>query len=179
MSTEIRMEKTVNALKTQLAALRTSRANPDMLNSIMVGYYGSSTPLKQLASISIPEPMVLMLNIFDANAVKDVERGIQASQLGLNPHTEGNVIRIRLPELTEDRRKDIVKVVKSHAENSRVSLRNIRRDAIDTIKKQEKEKEITEDDSKKEQQNIQKTTDEKIKLIDVISDEKEKEILTI
>jgi ribosome recycling factor len=120
-----------------------------------------------------------MLNIFDANAVKDVERGIQASQLGLNPHTEGNLIRIRLPELTEDRRKDIVKVVKSHGENSRVSLRNIRRDAIDTIKKQEKEKEITEDDSKKEQQNIQKTTDEKIKLIDVISDEKEKEILTI
>ncbi len=179
MSLTERMDKTVEALKTQLASLRTSRANPDMLNGVMVDYYGSQTALKQVAAISSPEPMVLMLNVFDANAIKSVEKGIQQSQLGLNPQTNGNVIRIRLPELTEERRKEIVKVVKTHTEASRVSIRNIRRDEIDTVKKQEKEKEITEDESKKEQQAIQKETDEKIKSIDSIGEAKEKEILKI
>ena len=145
----------------------------------MVEYYGAPTPLNQIASISTPETRVLMLNVFDANAVKDVERAIQASNLGLTPQTEGNIIHIRLPELTEDRRKELVKVAKKHAEDARVSIRNIRRDEIDTVKKQEKNKEITEDDSKQLQDDIQKVTDEKVALIDSVSAEKEKDILTI
>jgi ribosome recycling factor len=178
-STIERMDKTIASLKTQLSTLRTSRANPDMLNGIMIDYYGATTPLQQVAAISSPEPMVLMLNVFDYNAVKSIERGIQASQLGLNPHTDGNVIRIRLPELTEERRKEIVKIVKSQTEDARVSIRHIRRDEIETVKKKEKEKEITEDESKKEQLEIQKVTTDKIKTIDSIAEAKEKEILKI
>jgi ribosome recycling factor len=179
MSVAERMDKSIESFKSQLNGLRTGRANPELLNSVVVEYYGAPTPLNQVASISTPEARVLMLNIFDANAVKDVERAIQASNLGLTPRTEGNIIHIRLPELTEDRRKELVKVAKKHAEEARVSIRNIRRDEIDNIKKQEKNKEVTEDESKQLQDEIQKVTDEKVAHIDSLSAAKEKDILTI
>ena len=179
MSISERMDKSIESFKAKLSGLRTGRANPELLNSVVVEYYGAPTPLNQIASISTPETRVLMLNVFDSNAVKDVERAIQGSNLGLTPQTEGNIIHIRLPELTEDRRKELVKVAKKHAEDARVSIRNIRRDEIDTVKKQEKNKEITEDDSKQLQDDIQKVTDEKVALIDSVSAEKEKDILTI
>lgn len=174
-----KMEKSVDNFKSNLGSLRTSRASPDMLSKITVNYYGAQVPLQQVASISVPENRVLMLNIFDANAIKDVERAILNSSLGLNPHVDGNIIRIRLPELTEERRKDLVKVVGQYSEDAKIAIRNIRRDEIDAIKTQEKNKELTEDDSKKMQQKIQKITDEKVTVIDNISQEKEKEILTI
>ena len=174
-----KMQKSLDALDRQLATLRTNRANPDMLATIQVEAYGASMPLQQVASVSVPEPMTLLLNVFDRNSVKDVERALQASNLGLNPQVDGSVIRLRLPELTEDRRKDLVKLVNQYGEDARVSLRNARRDAIDKIKAQEKDKEISEDDSKREQDAIQKITDDYSSKIDGIAKEKEKEILTI
>lgn len=179
MSAATRMDKSIESFKSQLNGLRTGRANPELLNSVVVDYYGAPTPLNQVASVSTPETRVLMLNVFDANAVKDVEKAIQASNLGLTPQTEGNIIHIRLPELTEDRRKELVKVAKKHAEDARVSIRNIRRDEIDTIKKQEKSKDITEDESKQLQDDVQKVTDEKVAQVDSITSTKEKDILSI
>ena len=174
-----KMQKSLAALDRQLATLRTNRANPDMLATLQVEAYGASVPLQQVASVSVPEPMTLLLNVFDRNAVKDVERAIQASQLGLNPQVDGSIIRLRLPELTEDRRKDLVKLVNQYGEDARVSLRNARRDAIDKIKAQEKDKEISEDDAKREQEVVQKVTDDYSSRIDGIAKAKEKEILTI
>lgn len=181
MSTQIsaRMQKSIDTFKQHLASLRTNRANSDMLNGIAADYYGSQTSLKQLASISVPESMVIQLNVFDAGAVKSIEKAIQLAQLGFNPQIDGNVIRIRLPELTEERRKELVKVVKKYAEEARISIRNIRREEIDHTKAKEKNKEINEDESKKIQATIQKITDENIAAIDKMSDSKEKDILTI
>jgi len=174
-----KMQKSIEKFKSNLGSLRTNRANPDMLSNITIDYYGSQVPLLQVASLSVPENMVLMINVFDANAIKHVEKAILASSLGLNPHVDGNIIRIRLPELTEERRKDLVKVVGQYSEETKVALRNIRRDEIDAIKTQEKNKELTEDDAKKTQQDVQKITDENTKTVDSLSQSKEKEILTI
>jgi ribosome recycling factor len=150
-----------------------------MLNGIVADYYGSPTSLKQLASISVPEGMVLQLNVFDASAVKSIDKAIQLAQLGFNPQIDGTTIRIRLPELTEERRKELVKVVRKYSEEARVSIRNIRREEIDNTKTQEKNKEINEDESKKTQAAIQKITDENIAAIDKLTEAKEKEILTV
>ncbi len=174
-----KMQKTVSNLQKQLNSLRTNRANPDMLNGIMVDYYGSQVPLVQVAVITVPENMVINLNVFDKSAVKSVEKAIQASSLGINPNTDGNLIRLNLPELTEDRRKDLVKISRKKGEDAKIALRNIRRDVVESIKQQEKDKEITEDESKKEQQNIQTITESMNKSIDDILTSKEKEILTI
>ena len=174
-----KMQKTVSNLQKQLNSLRTNRANPDMLNGIMVDYYGSQVPLVQVAAITVPENMVINLNVFDKSAVKSVEKAIQASSLGINPNTDGNLIRLNLPELTEDRRKDLVKISRKRGEDSKIALRNIRRDVVEAIKQQEKDKEITEDESKKEQQAIQTLTESMNKAIDDILSAKEKEILTI
>ena len=174
-----KMQKTVSNLQKQLNSLRTNRANPDMLNGIMVDYYGSQVPLVQVAAITVPEHMVINLNVFDKSAVKSVEKAIQASSLGINPNTDGNLIRLNLPELTEDRRKDLVKISRKRGEDSKIALRNIRRDVVEAIKQQEKDKEITEDESKKEQQAIQTLTESMNKAIDDILSAKEKEILTI
>jgi len=178
-STKEKMNKSVENLQKQLNALRTNRANPDMLNGITVDYYGAQVPLVQVASISVPENMVLLLNVFDQGAIQSVEKAIQSSSLGITPNTDGNVIRINLPELTEERRKDLVKVVRKKGEEAKISVRNIRRDAIDFVKAQEKEKDITEDISKKEQSDIQEVTDSINTQIDKIILDKEKEILTI
>lgn len=174
-----KMQKTVSNLQKQLNSLRTNRANPDMLNGIMVDYYGSQVPLVQVAVITVPENMVINLNVFDKSAVKSVEKAIQASSLGINPNTDGNLIRLNLPELTEDRRKDLVKISRKKGEDAKIALRNIRRDVVESIKQQEKDKEITEDESKKEQQAIQTITETMNKSIDDILSSKEKEILTI
>ncbi|RAP32352.1 ribosome recycling factor [Candidatus Marinamargulisbacteria bacterium SCGC AG-414-C22] len=174
-----RMQKSIDDLKRKLATLRTNRANPDMLQHVVVDYYGSQVPLQQLASISVPESTQLLLNIFDSNATKDIEKALMTSKLDLNPIIDGSVIRINLPELTEDRRKDLVKVMKQIAEESRIALRNIRRDALDFYKQQEKEKEITEDILKHHTTQVQQTTDSFSKKIDDLITQKETEILTI
>ncbi len=179
MSIEQKMNKTIESIKNTLSSIRTNRANPELLKNVVVDYYGSKVPLSQVASVSVPEPMTLQLNIFDQNAIKDVEKAILSSQLNLTPQVDSTIIRINLPELTEERRNDLVKLIKKHGEDAKVALRNIRRDEIDTLKTQEKNNEITEDDLKKETQATQNITDAKISLIDKLLVEKEKEILTI
>jgi ribosome recycling factor len=174
-----RMEKSVESVKTTLSGFRTGRASPDLLNRIMVNYYGSPVPLKQVAAVSVPESRTLMINVFDKGAVKDVERAIMTSDLGMQPNTDGAIIRLRIPELTEDRRKDLVKQVKKAVEDAKVAIRNIRRDFVDAIKAQEKNKELTEDDSKKQQDEAQRTTDQFIGLLDTIAKDKEAEIMKV
>ncbi len=174
-----KMQKTVDSFKLHIATLRTNRANPDMLSGVVVEYYGSKVPLQQLASVSAPEATTLVLNVFDQGAIKSIEKAIQTSQLGLNPNTDGGMIRIRLPELTEERRKELVKVLHAYAEEGKVALRNVRRDAIDKIKVSEKAKELTEDESKKMQEEVQASTESFSKKIDELVLKKEKEILTV
>jgi ribosome recycling factor len=174
-----RMKKSIDNFKHQLVGLRTGRANPEMLNSVQVDYYGSIVPINQVASVSVPEARTLLLNVFDKNAIKAVEKAILAANLGLNPNVDANLIRIQLPELTEDRRKELVKHISKLAEETKVAIRNIRRDNIDEIKANEKNSEITEDDSKRNQQETQKTTDEFISKVDTLFKEKETDLLTI
>ncbi len=178
-SVDSRMESALSHLKSQLAGIRTGRANPGLVTHLQVDYYGAMMPLQQIANVSAPESNMLVLNVFDKSAVHAVEKAIQTSDLGLNPQTEGSVIRLRLPELTEQRRKELVKVIKSESEEAKVAIRNIRRDEIDSLKDLEKEKEITEDESKREQDAIQKKTDRYIEKIDQVTREKESEIMTV
>jgi len=174
-----KMEKTKNVLRADLMAIRAGRANPQLLDRITVDYYGSQTPLKNVSNISAPEPRVLQINPWDAKMVKEICRAIQASDLGLNPSTDGKVIRLVLPELNEERRKELTKVVRKTAEESKVAIRSIRRDAVEQVKKMKKNSEITEDDQKKAEEDIQKLTDGNIKDIDKITAEKEKEIMDV
>ncbi|MBT3261038.1 ribosome recycling factor [bacterium] len=176
---EERMNKTIAALKHQFATVRTGRANPEILARVHVEYYGAMTPLQQVAHVSVPEPMVLMLNVFDRNAIKDVEKAILKSDLNLNPQVDGNIIRLRLPELTEDRRNEFVKNIKKYAEESKVALRNIRRDFLEKVKHQEKEKEVSEDDAKRKHELVQKEIDKYIEKIDGLTRDKEHEIIKI
>ena len=173
-----KMDKTIQSARAQLATLRTGRANPDLLSKLMVEYYGTTVPLTQMGSVSAPEPMMLQVNIFDANAVKNVEKAIQLSDLNLNPQVDGSVIRIRLPELTEERRKELVKIMKKQVEEFKVGIRNVRRDIIDQVKQQEKDKEVSEDESKKLQDDVQKKTDKYINELEELSKNKEKEIIS-
>ena len=176
---EDRMTKSLDNFKKKAQGIRTGRANPELLAGIPVNYYGSMTPLSQLCSISTPESNLFVLNVFDASAVQGIEKAIQTSDLNLNPQAESTVIRIQLPDLTEERRKEFVKLIKSYAEEAKVTIRNIRRDEIDALKKQEKNNDITEDDLKNEQTTIQKTTDSFIASIDDVTEQKEKEIMKI
>jgi ribosome recycling factor len=174
-----KMGLSVSALKEDLAAIRTGRANPALVNKITVEYYGANTPLLQLASISIPEPRQIMIKPFDPSTVKDIEKAILSSNIGVNPNSDGKVIRLNLPALTEDRRKEIVKIVQKRAEDARISSRNIRRDLIKDIREYEEEKMITEDEMKRGEDDAQKLTDETIKSIDKISDAKEKDVMEV
>ena len=174
-----KMEKTKNVLRADLMAIRAGRANPQLLDRITVDYYGSQTPLKNVSNISAPEPRVLQINPWDAKMVKEICRSIQASDLGLNPSTDGKVIRLVLPELNEERRKELTKLVRKTAEESKVAIRSIRRDAVEQVKKMKKKSEITEDDQKKAEDEIQKLTDNNIKDVDKITAEKEKEIMDV
>ncbi|EEG76759.1 ribosome recycling factor [Dethiobacter alkaliphilus] len=174
-----RMEKAVSALKRDLATLRAGRATPSLLDKIVVDYYGSSMPINQLANVSTPEPRLLVIQPWDKNAVAEVERAILKSDLGLTPVSDGSIIRLAIPQLTEERRKELVKVSKKKAEDGRVSIRNIRRDANEDLKRLEKDNEITEDELHKAQDDIQKLTDKFIAEADSVLDAKEKEIMEV
>ena len=174
-----RMTKTVNVLKSELAGLRAGHANAQVLDRIAVDYYGTMTPINQLGNISTPEPRMLIIALWDTKMIPAVEKAIQKSDLGINPANDGKIIRLVFPELTEERRKDLVKTVRKKGEESKVAIRNIRRDLNDQIKKQKKDSLITEDDQKKLEEKGQKATDEFIKEIDAILAAKEKEILSV
>lgn len=177
--TKERMNKTINVLKSDLSSLRAGRANAQVLDRISVDYYGSPTPITQLGNISVPEPRMLIIALWDTKMIGAVEKAIQKSDLGINPANDGKIIRLIFPELTEERRKDLVKTVKKKGEESKVAIRSIRRDAMETVKKQKKDGEITEDDQKQLETKLQKLTDDFIKEIDAILSAKEKEIITV
>lgn len=176
---QVRMEKSVEALKNNLAKVRTGRAHPSLLDGITVEYYGAQTPLKQLASINAEDSRTLAITVFDKDLTAAVEKAIMSSDLGLNPMSAGTVIRVPLPPLTEERRKDLIKVVRGEAEQLRIAVRNIRRDANGDIKALLKEKEISEDEDRQGQDEIQKITDAAIKNIDQILEVKEKELMEV
>lgn len=176
---EERMNKTLSVLEENFSEVRAGRANPAILNKISVDYYGVPTPINQVAGISVPEARLIVIQPWDASVLKDIEKAILASDIGLNPNNDGKVIRLAFPELTEERRKDLVKDIKKIAEESKVAIRAIRRDGIDEAKEMEKESLMTEDELKKAEDQIQKLTDKKIAEIDVIFDKKEKEIMSI
>jgi len=174
-----RMDKAIAALQREYATVRAGRANPSLLDRIEVNYYDTMTPLKQLAGISAPEPLLLVIQPWDKKAIAAIEKAILKSDLGLTPTNDGNFIRLAIPQLTEERRRELVKYVRKKAEESKVGIRNIRREANEEIKKLEKESEISEDDRRRAQEEIQELTDEKIKEIDAILEKKEKEIMEI
>lgn len=172
-----RMGKSVEALKSQINKVRTGRASPSLLDGIMVEYYGAATPLRQLANITAEDSRTLAITVFDRTLAPAVEKAIMASDLGLNPSSAGTIIRVPLQPLTEERRKDLIKVVRNDAEQGRVSVRNARRDANDKIKALLKDKEISEDDERRAQDEIQKLTDNFIKKVDEALEQKEKELM--
>ncbi len=174
-----RMEKSIGALKSELTTIRTGRANAALLDHVRVSYYGSEVPLSQVGNISVPEPRMLVIAPWEKNIIADIEKAIMKSDLGLTPTSDGEVIRIVLPELTEERRKELVKQVRAVGEKARVSIRNIRRDANDDVKKQVKEEGLSEDEAKRLQEKIQKITDDFIAEVDQIIEHKEKDILTV
>lgn len=176
---EDRMKKSTASLQKDFAAIRTGRANPAMFDGIRVSAYGSDMPLNQVASISCPEPRLVVIQPWDKGTLGDIEKAILKSDLSLNPNNDGNLIRIQIPDLTEERRKEYVKLARGKAEDCRVAIRNIRRDGNDMVKDLEKEKEISEDDSKNAQSRIQKLTDKYIEDVQKMIDNKEKEILNI
>ena len=171
------MEKTISSLKDSFNAIRTGRASQALFDKVRVDYYGTKSPLNQVATISIPEARTVMIQPFDKSLITEIEKAILTSDLGLNPSNDGKVIRIQIPALTEERRKDLVKQAKQIAENSRTSIRNIRRDGNDDLKKKQKAGEITEDELKTEEDKLQKLTDKYIAEINKIYDTKEKEIM--
>jgi ribosome recycling factor len=176
---ETRMQGAIQALEEDLSGIRTGRASPALIEKLQVEYYGTPTPLIQLASINVPEPRSLLIRPFDASSLKGIERAIQASDLGLTPNNDGKSIRLNLPPLTEERRRDLVKVVHNRLEEARVAARNVRRDSIKDLHEFEKEKMISEDDRKKGEVEIQKLTDRFIEEINAVGDRKEKEILEV
>ncbi|MBI2995271.1 MAG: ribosome recycling factor [Candidatus Melainabacteria bacterium] len=178
-NTEEQMKKTVNSTQKELQGIRTGRANPALLDKVIVDYYGAPTSLKQLANISTPDGKCLVIHPYDKNSLKDIEVAINKSDLGMTPNNDGNVIRIVVPALTEERRKELVKLIKKLAEDGKIGIRNLRRDALELIKKLEKEKQVSEDESKKQQEQIQKLTDKHSKEIDELSINKEKEVMTV
>ena len=176
---EERMEKTLGVLEENLSEIRAGRANPAILNKVTEDYYGVPTPINQVAGISVPEARLIVIQPWDASVLKEIEKAILASDIGLNPNNDGKVIRLSFPELTEERRKELVKDVKKIGEDSKVSIRAIRRDGIDESKSMQKEGLITEDDLKRAEEQIQKLTDKKIEEIDNIVSRKEKEIMSV
>ena len=172
-----KMEKAMTGLKSELSRLRTGRATPALLDGVKVEYYGSLTPLNQVANVSVPDPKLIVVQPWDQSAIAAIEKAIIKSDLGLNPQSDGKIIRVPIPALTDERRKELVKLVKKFGEDSKVSIRNIRRQANETLKADEKSKKISEDDSRKGQEQIQKHTDDYISQVDKVLESKEKEIL--
>lgn len=176
---EGKMNKAIHVLKEELAGLRAGRANPAILDRITVDYYGVPTPINQLGSISVPEARVIIIQPWDTKILRDVEKAIQKSDIGINPNNDGKVIRLVFPLLTEERRKELTKSVKKHGEESKIAIRSIRRDAIERYKAQKKSSEITEDDLKDAEGDIQKMTDKYISEVDKIVELKDKEIMEV
>ena len=173
------MDKTIESFKKDLLSLRTGRANAAMLDMIKVDVYGQMMPINQMATVSVPEARSITVQVWDQTNIKSVDAAIQKSDLGINPQIDGSVLRIRIPDLTEERRKDLIKVLKNVGEKNKVSIRNIRREANDELKKLIKDKKISEDENMFFEKNIQKITDDNILNIDKVSEEKEKEILQV
>ena len=176
---EEKMNKTISVFEENLSEIRAGRANPAILNKITVDYYGVPTPINQVAGISVPEARMILIQPWDVSILKEIEKEILKSDIGINPNNDGKVIRLTFPELNEERRKEIVKDIRKLAEEAKIAVRSIRRDAIDEAKELEKNSEITEDDLNKEEEDIQKLTDKKIEEIDMILEKKEKEIMNI
>jgi ribosome recycling factor len=174
-----KMDKTLNVLKDELNHIRAGRANPLILDKVRVEYYGSETPIKQLASISVPEPRIIQIQPYDASILKDIEKAIQIADLGINPSNDGKMIRLIIPMLTEERRKDLVKTVKKLGEDSKIALRNERRDAIDQLKKMEKSKEISEDELTSAEKEVQKMIDDQVVKIDQVIAKKSEDIMEV
>ncbi|MFZ5900559.1 ribosome recycling factor [Desulforudis sp. 1088] len=178
-ATEGNMQKTIEILKKDFASLRAGRATPALLDKIAVDYYGTPTPINQLASISVPEPRLLIIQPWDKSAIGAIERAILKSDLGITPANDGNVIRLTVPQLTQERRQELVKLIKKRAEEGRVAVRNLRRDVLEQLKAKQKNGEISEDDLKRSQDEVQKLTDRYIKEIDSLLAAKEKEIMEV
>jgi ribosome recycling factor len=174
-----RMQGAINALKHDLGSLRTGRASPNLLDPIHVDAYGSPMPITQVATVSVPEPRLLSVQVWDRSMVAAVEKAIRESDLGLNPMTEGQVIRLRIPEMNEQRRKEMVKVAHKYAEEARVAIRHVRRDGLDLLKKLEKDGAIGQDDEKRQADQVQKATDQAVAEVDMILQAKEKEIMHV
>ncbi len=174
-----KMEKTISVYSEKLSEVRAGRANPAILNKVKINYYGTPTPINQVAGISVPEARLIVIQPWDVSILKEIEKSILASDLGINPNNDGKVIRLAFPELNEERRKELVKEVKKMAEEAKVAIRSIRREGIDENKVKQKEGEITEDELKAEEVKIQKITDEYVEKIDNILEQKEKEIMSI
>ena len=176
---EEKMEKTISVLQENFAEVRAGRANPAILNKIKVDYYGTPTPINQVAGISVPEARLIVIQPWDASLLKEIEKEIIKAEIGINPNNDGKVIRLAFPELTEERRKELVKEIKKTAEEAKVSIRSVRREGIDEAKKMQKENQMTEDELKSAEDQIQKITDAKVAEVDKILSEKEKEIMNV
>lgn len=176
---EVKMSKSVDSLAEDFAGIRAGRANPHILDKIKVEYYGQPSPLQSVANVSVPEARVIMIQPWDSSLIKEIEKAIMCSDIGITPGNDGKVIRLVFPELTEERRKELVKDVKKKAENAKVAVRNIRRDANDSFKKMNKANEISDDEVKMLEEQVQKLTDKYIKNIDTMTDNKSDEILTV
>ena len=176
---EEKFKKSLDGLKKEYASLRAGRATPSLLDKVMVDYYGSPTPVNQMANVSVPEPRMIMIKPYDPKSLKDIEKAIQKSDLGITPNSDGTAIRLAIPQPTQERRKELVKVVSKKSEDVKVAMRNIRRDSNEAVKKMEKNKEITEDDRKEGQEKIQKLLDKYIKFVDDTKSAKEKEVMEV
>ena len=178
-SNEERINKSIEAMKREFASLRAGRATPSLLEMVMVDYYGTPTPVNQVAKVTVPEARMIVIQPWEKSVLHDIEKAIMKSDLGLSPNSDGTAIRLAIPQLTQERRQELVKTLNKKAEEAKVAIRNIRRDANDAIKKLEKAKEITEDESKKAQESFQKTVDKYIKSVDELRGIKEKEIMEV
>ena len=176
---EEKMKKSIESVQNDFAAVRAGRANAAVLNRISVDYYGTPTPIQQIASIGSPDPRTLVITPWDASILRGIEKAVQESDLGINPQNDGKCIRLGFPQLTEERRKELVKLIHKYAEGGKVAVRNIRRDALENFKKQQKASEITEDELKMAEKDLQKRTDDSCKEIDKILDNKEKELMSV
>lgn len=174
-----RMQGAINAFKNDLGSLRTGRASPNLLDPIQIDAYGASMPISQVATVNVPEPRLLSVQVWDRGMVAAVEKAIRESDLGLNPQTEGQVIRLRIPEMNEQRRKEMVKVAHKYAEEAKIAVRHVRRDGLDLLKKLEKDSAISEDDGKRHAEQVQKATDQFVAEVDTILIAKEKEIMHV
>lgn len=177
--TKERMEKCLDSLERDFSTIRAGRANPNVLNNVMVDYYGTPTPVGQMAAVSVPEPRLLVIQPWDASTLKDIEKAINVADIGINPQNDGKVIRLAFPQLTEEHRKNLVKDVAKRGEEAKVAVRNVRRDAMDDLKKMKKDNAITEDDLKDGEKKMQDITDKYIKQVEEMTKKKEDEILSI